>query len=294
MNDLPSNPRERIGDNQAPDYAKITVDELESTYAETKRVVSGMLDEAHDLPEKIDGDETKGKYTSLIKRFRDMTKRLDALRESEKQPHFRRAQGVDQFFFGLLDKCARRDKKAKPGAADVLQFRLTEYDTMILQREQERRRREAAEAERIAREKREAEEKALREAEEARLAAERARKPEKIEEKTTVADVKEEEATIARVESTLAQGAAEQARIDTLAKPADIMRRRGDDGTLSTMATEPFAEIVDESLLNRNVLWPFISLDAKEKALRAWARTTGHTVMMDGAAIGKRPKSVVR
>ena len=96
------------------------------------------------------------------------------------------------------------------------------------------------------------------------------------------------------METELAIGKAEQAHIDTLAKPADIMRTRGTDGTLSTMATEPFAEVTDRDQLDKAKLWPFFTDEAIEKALRAWAKTTGHKVSMDGASIGKRPKSVVR
>ncbi len=73
------------------------------------------------------------------------------------------------------------------------------------------------------------------------------------------------------------------------------MRHRDtESGTLSTMADEPYAEILDAALLDKNTLWPFISEDAKGKALRAWAKTTGHRQQMAGASIGKRQKSVVR
>ena len=72
------------------------------------------------------------------------------------------------------------------------------------------------------------------------------------------------------------------------------MRNRGADGTLTTMARENYAEIVDEAQLDKIALWPFISLDAKEKALRQWAKTTGHSKQMSGAAIGSRSKSVVK
>lgn len=298
------NPREAIGANFPPlarsiaaeqgDFALVVMAFLEDEYAPQPKVVAALLDEARLLPNPIEDDETKGRYASLIKRLRDTAKALDAIHSKEKTPYLRGGQAVDQFFFGLIDRLARRDKKNKPGAADVLGQRLTDYDTKKLREEQERRRLESEEQARIAREAQAAADRKAAEAEEARLAAERAKKPETIAAKDAVAGVREQAAGAAKVEAEIATARAEDAHIATLAKPADLMRMRGDDGTLSTMATEPYAEIEDDSKLDMAKLWPFIALDAKEKALRAWAKTTGHTVQMPGAKIGKRPKSVVR
>ena len=44
------------------------------------------------------------------------------------------------------------------------------------------------------------------------------------------------------------------------------MRQRGTDGTLTTMARENYAEVLDATKLDKEALWPFISLEAKEKA----------------------------
>jgi colicin import membrane protein len=276
------------------DYAKDEVERLQGEYAETARAVDSLLEEFEDLPDEIADNAEKGIVASLIKRMRDTTKRIDGLRELEKMPYFRRGQGVDQFFNGLFDRLTRREKRNRPGAADVLQQRLTDYDTKLLLAEQERRRKEAAEAARIAREKQEAEARAAREAEERRLAAERARLPETRETKQEAAAAAEEVASAARIEAAVATDQAEAAYVDTLARPADIMRNRGADGTLTTMAREFYAEIEDAAKLDKNALWPFISLDAKEKALRQWAKNTGHRQQMPGAKIGDRPKSVVR
>jgi hypothetical protein len=276
------------------DYAKAEVERLQGEYAETARVVDSLLEEFEDLPDEIADDAEKGVVASLIKRMRDTTKRIDGLRELEKMPYFRRGQGVDQFFNGLFDRLTRREKRNRPGADDVLQQRLTDYDTKLLLAEQERRRKEAAEAARIAREKQEAEAKAAREAEERRLAAERARLPETRETKQEAAAAAEEVASAARIEAAVATDQAEAAYVDTLARPADIMRNRGADGTLTTMAREFYAEVEDAAKLDKDALWPFISLDAKEKALRQWAKNTGHRQQMAGAKIGDRPKSVVR
>lgn len=296
------NPRAVIGGNVPPlarsiaaesgDFAAVTIAYLEEEHASRPKIAAALLDEARALPDKIDDDATKGKYTSLIKRIRDESKALDALHSKEKTPYLRGGQAVDQFFFGLIDKLMRRDKKGRPGAGDVLGARLTEYDTRKLAEEQARRQREWEEAERVrltAERERILKEQA---AEEARLTAERARVH--VEAKAGIAAAKGTEATAAKVEATVAAITATEARMATLAKPAEIMRQRGADGTLSTMATEKFAEVIDANLLDRDALWPYINLGEKEKALRLWANNTGHNLQMPGASIGKRPKSTVR
>jgi hypothetical protein len=298
------NPREQIGGNFPPlarsiaategDFAAVVTSFLEEEYRSQPEIVAALLEEARALPNPIEDDETKGNYASLIKRLRDAAKVLDAIHGKEKTPYLRGGQAVDQFCFGLIDKLARREKKNKPGAADVLGQRLTDYDTRVLLAEQERRRRAAEEEERVAREVQAEADRLAREAEDARQAAERAKKPETTAAKEAVAEVREEAASTARIEAAVATGRAETAHIATLARPADIMRTRGDDGTLSTMATETYAEIEDDSKLDMAKLWPFIRLDVKKTALTAWAKTTNFDQQMPGAKIGRRPKSVVR
>lgn len=300
---MENNPREVIGGNNPPlarmisgeeDFSATVTAWLEDEFRGSPTAVVALLEEARNLPETIDDDETKSRYTSLIKRIRDESKRLESFHEKEKTPYLRGGQAIDQFFFGLIDKMVRRSKTGRPGAADILNASLTDYDVRKLRQEQERRAKLAAETARIAKE---AQEKAAREAQEAeerRLAETRARKPEAKEERAQEAATAAETASAAKVEAEVATGRAQEARFDTFAKPADIMRQRGDDGTLSTMATEAYAEIADESKLERDKLWPFISTEAKAKALRAWAKNTGFEVQMAGAAIGRKPKSVVR
>lgn len=292
MNSPADNPG--LGHNKGPDHAKIVADALERDYAETVKAANDLLAQARDLPKEIVDDEQMGVVAKLIKNFRDTTARLKAFHAAEKEPHLRAGQAVDSFFFALIDKCARRDRKNKPGAADVLQARLDDYQQRKLAAEQARRRREAEEAARKEREAREEAERKEREAEEARLAAERARKPEHIEAKNEVAITKEDEASTAKVEADLAAGKAEDAYVGTLARPADLVRTRVDEGPLVTMQQVGYAEVEDSSKLDKELLWPFINEDAKEKALRAWAKTTGYNKQMDGAAIGKKNKSAVR
>jgi chemotaxis protein histidine kinase CheA len=294
MSVIDQNPRAVPGDNKAPDYARQVTETMARDYAALTQNVADMLEEARALPTEIDGEATLGLYAKLIKAFRDTTARITAFRTAEKEPYLRGGQAVDAFFFSLEDKCARRDRKNKPGAADVLQARLDDYQQRKLAEEQARRRREAEEAARVEREAREAAAKAAQEAEERRLAAERARAPAQVEAKEQAAQAAETASDAARVEQQVASAAAEEKYVDTLARPADMVRTRVDEGPLVTMQQVGYAEIEDDSKLDKNLLWPFLSIDAKEKALRAWAKTTGYRTKMDGAAIGHRNKSAVR
>ena len=162
--------------------------------------------------------------------------------------------------------------------------------------EQERRRRQliADEEARVAREKQAEADRLAREARGKQEAADRARKAETKEVKQEAATETAAAAGDAKVEAAIATGKAEAAHVDTLAKPADIMRSRGDDGTMTTMATEPYAVVENEALLDKEKLWAFIPLAAKEQAFRAWAKNTGYTATMNGGKCGRRPKSVVK
>jgi flagellar biosynthesis GTPase FlhF len=253
-----------------------------------------MVAKAEALPAVIENDAEMGSFAVTIKELRDTAARAEAFRVAEKEPHYRAAQAVDAFFAPLRDRCARPDRRAKPGAADVLQERLDAYNQRKLQEEMARRRREAEEQERIAREARERAERERAAAEEARRAAERARKPETVEQKSAEATERERAADSSLIEADRAMADAETAGIATLAKASDIVRTRVEGGPLVTMAQEGYAEVVDSSALDRDALWPYISENEKEKAVRLWAKNTGFRQQMAGAKIGKRNKSVVR
>lgn len=290
------NPRAVVGSNQAPDYAQRVTDQMARDYAALVDSVTALLDKARALPREINDDETAIAVGGVVKELRDAYKRADAYRAAEKEPHLRSEQAVDQFFFGLMEKLAKRnprDRSQKPGGADVLQARIDDFLERKRLEEEARRRREADEAARLAREAQDKADREAREAEEARLAAERARKPEIVESKTAVADVKEQAAEAARIEADLALSRAEEAHIATLAKPAEMSRTRG-DGVLLTQAKQPYAYLVDRTKLDKDALWPFFTEAEIEKALRGWAKVTGHNKQMDGAEIGHGRKGVTR
>jgi hypothetical protein len=309
MSDI--NPRGGIGDNvQTIDFAKHEFERLKGEYGYLEKTVEDL--EARSEPiTVVDSVETKDVVKSLIKDMRDAFKRIRGVHEAEAAPHLERHRGTNGFFFGLMDRLGRRDKKAKEGEADRLNRLLTDWDTAELAREQEKRRREAEEAARIARERQEAEAKAAREAaeaariaEEARLKAERARTDE-----TRAARAKEAEAAAhaareaaaalseTRVDATVAAARAEDSYVGTLASPADVMRQRGGDGILSTMGTEKFAEVTDRTKIDLEKLRSYLPIAAIETALRKYAESVGYSndasVQIAGARFGKKPKSKV-
>lgn len=268
---------------------------LGDQYSMRPKAVAELLEEATTIPTVIEDDATKGRATSLIKRLREEATRLTAFHSKEKDPYYRGGQAVDQWFFALIDKVARRVKTNNPGAADVLLKRVTDYDSKVLAEKQEALRREREKAERIAREARERAEQEEREHAEARAIAERARKPEHIEAKTAVAEQKADSASAAKVNAMIADDKAAVATTDSLRKPADLMRTRDEStGTLSTMTTEKYADIIDRDALDKEKLWPHIPTKALEQAVRSYAATTDYKVGLVGATIGRRPKSQVR
>lgn len=287
------NPRATIGGN-LPDYGKMVTDRLSVDYRHLAVTVDELIEAANELPEKTVDDDELGNKAKLIKRAQDMVKTINVYREKEKEQYLRGGQANDQFFFSLCDKLARRQKTNRPGIADVLQSSISEYQNLKLAEEQARRRREAEETERA---RREAQHKADREAQEAeqrRLAAERARKPETVADKRAQAGAAERLADAHAVEAALATERAEDARIATMVKPADIVRTRVAQGPLVTMRAVPVVEIEDAAKLDAIALWPYVKEEHKLAALKAWAKFTGHSRQMPGAVIDMRNDSVVR
>ena len=290
------NSRAVAGDNQANTAAARVTEYLERDYRSLTEEIDKLLAEARDLPTEVSTEHDATTIGLVIKKLREADGRAESYRETEKAPHRLSAEAVDSFFFRLRERLARRnprDHKQKPGAADVLQARVNDFLERKRIEEEDRRRREAEETARIAREAQEKADRGAREAEEKRLAADRARKPENIAARTAEAEVAEKAAQDAAVEAQMASQSAQDARIATFAKPAELARTRG-DGVLLTQARQPYAIVTDRGALDREKLWPFFTDAEIEKALRAWARTTGHSQPMPGAEIGFERKGVTR
>ena len=295
------NPRAIRGDNEAPDFAQQTTDRMARDYAEMVKNLDKVMDEARAQPKQIDTDDQALAAGAIIKRLRDIDARLENVRVVEGEPHLRATNAINAFFFGLRDKIGRRnknDRKATPGATDILQARINAHQDRKLAEEIARREVARLAAEREAEAARKKAEEVARIAEEARLAAERARKPETIEAKTGVADKAVEAAVVAKVAADVAAEKAEDARMATLAKPADMVRLRGNDesgaGVTLTTAKENYAIMVDRNLLDMEKLRPFFTDAEVEKALRQWAKNTGYRIKMAGAEIGAGNKGVTR
>lgn len=297
----PLTPRSVPGSNEAPDYAKQVTERIASEYIGLTNTLSELLAEARETPKEVKDDADALMLGALIKRLRDLDGRCESVRELEGEPYLRGKNAVDAFFFGMRDRIGRRnknDRKAAAGATDVLQSRINVYQEEKLA--QERARREAEErAERERAYKAQAEaDRLAREAAEKQATAERARKAETQAVKSAEAARAAEQASIAATQAAQAAEKAEDARIATLAKPADLTRVRGNDqsgaGVTLTTAQEPFVLLVDRNKVDMNMLRPFFTDAEIEKALRGWARTTGFRVKMDGAEIGHRNKGVTR
>lgn len=297
----PLNPRAVPGSNEAPDYAQQVTDRIAKEYAEVTITLDGLLAEAREMPKEVKSDADALLLGALIKRLRDLDNRCESIRGLEKEPYLRGGNAVDSFFNAMRDRIGRRnknDRKAPAGATDVLQARINEYQEQKIAEERARR-----EAERLATERaaQEAARKARAEAEAAeaaRLKAERARNVESIANKQALADQQAAAAAQSAQEAATALQLAEDARLATLAKPADLSRIRGNaeagGGVTLTTAQEPYAMLVDRDQLDMNILRPFFTDAEIEKALRGWAKTTGHKVKMPGAEIGHRNRGVTR
>lgn len=291
---LTDNPRAVAGDNLATDYAKQVTERLTDEYNALVENVSAALDEARKLPATVDDEPTASMFTEVISRLRALRKRVDGIREAEKEPHLTSERAIDSFFFTLMEKLERRKKTDRVGAIDVLHERLNKYNLRRLEEERKRRDEEL----RIRREEEERAAEARRKAEEAErealAKAARARKQESIDATSKAAAEAAARASEAAEAAAKAAEDRREAAAQASAKSADLVRERHDSGSLNTMRQVGYAEIIDSSKLDAIALFPFIKEDAKASALRLWAKTTQYRKQMEGAAIGFRDETIVR
>lgn len=314
-----SNPREVIGGNKSPDYAKMEQERLAEEYVGYTNTLADLVALAEtkdvEIPDDENADAAALEAGAIIKRFRDLDKRVEETRVVEGEPHLRRKNACDAFFKGLrniIQPEDRNERRTKPGWIDRLQARINAHQDRKEARERARLEAENRERQRVARE---AQERAQREQEEAdrlrreeerkRQEADRARKPENVEAKTeeanqigAVAAAKESAAAAATFAAEQAREAAQDSRIATLAKPADIVRTRGvtndGAGVTLTKAKEKYAVVVDRDALDYARLSSFFTDDAVQTALNKFARATNYREQMAGAEIGERTKGVTR
>jgi hypothetical protein len=297
----PLNTRVVPGSNEAPDYAKQVTERLADEYVGLTNTLNELLGEAREMPKEVTSEADALMLGALIKRLRDLDGRAESVRTLEKEPYLRGGNAVDSFFNSMRDKIGRRiktDRKSAAGAIDILQARINDFQERRLAEERARREAEERAAREEARKAAEEAARIAREAAEKAAAAERARKEENRAKHAAEAARLEEAASIAKTEAEQALEKAEDARISTLAKPADMARLRGSDesgaGVTLTMKQEPYALVTDRYQLDMSKLLPFFTDAEIEKALRQWAKTTGHREKMSGAEIGFRNAGVTR
>ncbi len=100
------NARAVTGDN-APDFAAIEADRLAQDYADLDPKITALLDEARDLPSPITDRDVALRTGAVIKRMKDVDRRVEEIRNVEGEPHLRRKNAVDGFFFAQ-DRPAQR------------------------------------------------------------------------------------------------------------------------------------------------------------------------------------------
>lgn len=284
--------------------AQTITDEMARLYAPDIEKLGTLLDKARDLPKIIEDDQAALKAGAVIKDLRDLDRRFEKVRESEKDPYLRASNALDAMFNGFRDKIGRRnknDRKAPAGAADIIQARIDDHQNRKIAEEQAARARQAAEDARIAREAQAKADQLAREQRDAAEKAERARKAENIQLHSEAAEQKLEESVVANVEAETALARAEESRIATLARPADMARVRGNDedgaGVTLTVAKENYALLTDRDAItdeDKIKLFTFFTDAEVEKALRGWAKNTNFKLKMVGAEIGTRNKGVTR
>lgn len=294
------NPRAVPGANQAPDYAQQVTERLSEDYRGLTRALDELKAEAEAFPRGVNSDEEALARGAVIKKGRDLDSRIEGVRVLEKEPYLRSGNAVDSFFGAMKDLIfkPKNQRAAKPGLMDVLQADINDYQERKIAEERARLEAERREAERIRREAEEAARKAAAEAAERAAAAERARKAENIAARQREAEEAQRAADAARAEQQRQAEIAEEARLATLVKPGDIARVRGADqsgaGVTLTVAKEAYAILTDRDMVDMNMLRPYFTTAEIEKALRGWAKSTGHRVKMNGAEIGFRNKGVTR
>src|SRR5262249_11516883 len=134
------NPRAVIGDNMAPDYAKIVTDRLKQDYGAQVNSVAAAIENGSTFDREVTSDEEATTTSKGIKDIEDLKGRLEAFRELEKEPHLRSGNAVDQFFQSLkaqLGKLKSQDKAN--GIADRLRARVHAWNQKKLLLEQQRR-----------------------------------------------------------------------------------------------------------------------------------------------------------
>ena len=245
----------QIGDNLPPDDADPLRDRLAETHAPLIARRDELLAAIERAPESIDDDETAGKMGDFSqKSIAACLKALEGTRVAEKEPYLSGGRSVDGFFHSVAAPLEKGKKRIDARRKDYLDRKAAEE------------RKARIEAERIAREEAEAA---------ARAAAEAAAK------------IKEEQdldaAIAAEHAANKAKADAEKAAKAAAAKPADLSRTRGEQGSVSSLKQIWLFADLDRGALDLEALREHLPIKALEQAVRSFVAAGGRE--LDGVRI---------
>lgn len=208
-------------------------------------------------PTVISTDEQKAKLGEIIVPLGKLWAKLEGLRKTEKQPFLDAGREIDNWF--------GNHTQSVDSMKVELTKRATEYDKLLVKRENDR----------IAEERRKADLLAEQEREKAKSAA-------------ASGDL---HASAEADQAAEAAQAAAQA-VSEPAKAADLTRVRGGGGVVGTSRQSWVGEIVDIDKLDVVKLRPYLKREDLQKALNAYVRTGGREC--EGAKIELDTKAVFR
>lgn len=241
-----------IGDNRGP---LITLSELSGDHQQIEQRIAELEEKAGEQPDRVDDDVTQGRVQDVIKEVDKELKNAEATRVAVKEPYLEAERTVDGFFKqGLMARLLTVRKK------------LDGIATAYLRRKAEEERARRQEAERK-----------LREAQEMLLKAQR----EQEERERKLRDQnRQKQADAAADQARLAQQQREAMEAERMAalqaaqvKNAELSRTRSsENGSLGTLRTTWDFNVDDIDEIPPRALWPYITREAKEKAIRAYVK----------------------
>lgn len=250
--------------NNPPSDADPLAERLAREHADLLEAAAKAIAAIERMPKSITDDAQRHRAADFAADvLRETAQSLEALHGREKEPYLAGGRTCDRVLLAPAKVLREGVKRVERLIGDYLARRA----------EEERKAREAA-----AEAERQAAIKAAQEAEAAIAAVE-------TDDDLTQALAKEEQAIEAIYQADLATQAAE-------APPADLTRAHSTAGTLSSLKLEWQCQGFDRQTLNLEALRPYLPQDALEKAIKAFIRAGGRTLV--GAVIREVPKSTIR
>ncbi|WP_299074763.1 hypothetical protein [uncultured Paraglaciecola sp.] len=259
MQDSTAKENSPIGHNRPPTDAELLKDKLASDNAAAIKRADELIEEASNLPDKVETDEQAKAATDTIKSLMAARKSIETIRVNEKEPYLTLGRVVDGFFKESTNRLDQAKENAKAP--------LDSYIKIQAEKERQRRIEEAA--------------KQRREAEEAaKIAA--------ALEKTN----QQEESSRMRDQATIAEMGAERLDRFSQASPADLSKTRTGSGALASLRTVWVGEVIDQKELDLGLLRHHLSPDALQKAVNSFVKAGGRE--LKGAKIYEKSETIVR